>query len=63
MANEKGGFDNISLIILSAEESDKQVESKSEQYNGKIVEIPSVKNMPVPELFKKKDEEMKKKSK
>ena len=30
MANEKGGFDNISLIILSAEESDKQVESKSE---------------------------------
>ena len=41
MANEKGGLDNISLIILSAEESDKQVESKSEQYNGKVVEIPS----------------------
>ena len=60
MANEKGGFDNISLIILSAEESDKQVKSKSEQYNGKIVEIPSVKNMPVPELFKKKDEEKEK---
>ena len=41
MANEKGGFDNISLIILSAEESDKQVESKSEQYSGKVVEIPT----------------------
>jgi len=41
MANEKGGLDNISLIILSAEESDKQVKSKSEQYNGKIVEIPT----------------------
>ena len=60
MANEKGGFDNISLIILSAEESDKQVESKSEQYHGKVVEMPSVKNMPVPELFKKKDEEKEK---
>ena len=60
MANEKGGHDNISLIILSAEESDKQVESKSEQYHGKVVEIPSVKNMPVPELFKKKDEEKEK---
>ena len=60
MANEKGGFDNISLIILSAEESDKQVKSKSEQYHGKVVEIPSVKNMPVPELFKKKDEEKEK---
>ena len=60
MANKKGGHDNISLIILSAEESDKQVESKSEQYHGKVVEIPSVKNMPVPELFKKKDEEKEK---
>ena len=29
MANEEGGFDNISLIILSAEKSGKQVESKS----------------------------------
>ena len=50
MANEKGGHDNISLIILSAEESDKQVKSKSEQYNGKIVEIPSeLKNKPQPD--------------
>ena len=29
MVNEEGGFDNISLIILSAEKSGKQVESKS----------------------------------
>ena len=41
MANEKGGFDNISLIILSAEESDKQIESKSEQHNTKVVETSS----------------------
>ena len=41
MANEKGGHDNISLIILSAEESDKQVESKPEQHNAKVVELPS----------------------
>ena len=60
MANEKGGFDNISLIILSAEESDKQVESKAEQYHGKVVEMPSVKNMPGAEFFKKKDEEKEK---
>ena len=33
MANEEGGFDNISLIILSAEKSGKQVESKSKLDN------------------------------